>query len=355
MGGRSGEHEVSLVSAWNIWNGLDRKKYEIVLIGIDKKGEWHFGKNKDFWVSPGNIKKTKINPKTEKITAVSKKGKTYLINLKDGKNISQVDVFFPITHGTFGEDGCLQGFFETLGVAYVGPGVLGSAVGMDKDVMKRLLNEAGISNAEGYVLKSRKINRADVEEIITDLGLPLFVKPASLGSSVGISKVHSAKELMKAIKKAFEFDEKVIVEKAIIGREIECAVMGNDKPVVSVPGEIKLKSEFYSYDAKYINDNDALPVPKADLTVNQKRSIRELAMCAYDVLGCEGLARVDFFLTDKDEIYLNEINTLPGFTNISMFPKMFGKSGIEYSKLLDRLIGFAIERKLRQNKLKRNF
>ncbi|HBP00630.1 MAG: D-alanyl-alanine synthetase A [Candidatus Moranbacteria bacterium GW2011_GWE1_49_15] len=355
MGGKSGEHEVSLVSAWNIWNGLDKKKYDIKLVGIDKNGEWRFGKDNDFWINPGDIKKTKISPKSLKITAVNKNEKTYLIDLKDGKNVSQIDVFFLITHGTFGEDGCLQGFFEILGAAYVGPGVLGSAVGMDKDVMKRLLNEAGVPNAEGYTLKSAKINSADIEEIVADLGLPLFVKPANLGSSVGISKAHDKKELVAAIKIAFKYDGKVIVEKAIVGREIECAVMGNRKPIAAAPGEIKLKSEFYSYEAKYISDDAAMPVPVAELTENQKRRIQETAMYVYDTLECEGMARIDFFLTEKDELYVNEINTLPGFTNISMFPKMFEESGVGYSELLDRLIDFAIERKLRQDKLKRSF
>ena len=355
MGGRSAEHEVSLISAWNIWNGLDKKKYDIKFIGIDRGGEWRFGKDRDFWVSPGDIKNTKINPKSPKITAVSKNGKTYLIDLKDGKNIFQVDVFFPITHGTFGEDGCLQGFFEMLGTAYVGPGVLGSAVGMDKDVMKRLLNEAGIPNAEGYVLKGGRINSTDIDEIVADLGLPLFVKPANLGSSVGVSKAHNKKELGAAIRKAFEYDRKIIVEKAIVGREIECAVIGNEKPIVSTPGEIKLNSEFYSYEAKYVSETDAAQVPEAELTQKQRRQIQETAMYAYDALGCEGMARIDLFLTEKEELYVNEINTLPGFTNISMFPKMFEESGVGYSELLDELIDFAIERKLRQDKLKRDF
>jgi len=187
------------------------------------------------------------------------------------------------------------------------------------------------------------------------LGLPLFVKPANLGSSVGVSKAHNKKELGAAIRKAFEYDRKIIVEKAIVGREIECAVIGNEKPIVSTPGEIKLNSEFYSYEAKYVSETDAAQVPEAELTQKQRRQIQETAMYAYDALGCEGMARIDLFLTEKEELYVNEINTLPGFTNISMFPKMFEESGVGYSELLDELIDFAIERKLRQDKLKRDF
>lgn len=354
MGGVSGEHEVSLVSAWNIWSGLDKKKYEVGVVAIDKNGEWYFSKGKNIWINPVNVKNVKINSEVVKTAAVRKDGKAVLIDLKNGKNLFQVDIFFPITHGTFGEDGCLQGLFEMLGAAYVGPGVLGSAVGMDKDFAKRLLSAADVLNAEGYVLKSNRINPSDIDEIAKDLGFPVFVKPASLGSSVGVSKAKDKKQLLSAIKNAFKYDVKVIVEKAINGREIECSVMGNEKPIVSVPGEIKLKSEFYSYDAKYISENDAAPVPRAELSEKQKRKVQETAMYVYDVLGCEGMARVDFFLTEKDELYVNEINTLPGFTSVSMFPKMFAESGIGYTDLLDRLVGYAIERKLKKDKLKRS-
>ena len=352
-GGKSGEHEVSLVSAWNIWNGLDRKKYDIVLVGIDQEGQWRFGKDEKFWMSHGDVKKTKINSKAEKIAAVNKNGKAYLIDLKNGKNIFQVDVFFPITHGTFGEDGCLQGFFEILGAAYVGPGVLASAVGMDKDFAKRLMDKAGIINARGYVLENKKTKPDKINEIIKNIGFPIFVKPANLGSSVGISKVKNKSDLQAAVKKAFQYDNKIILEEAITGREIECSVMGNKKIKISVPGEIKIKSDFYSYEAKYVNENDAVPESKAKLSEKQEKRIKETAGLVYRTLGCEGMARVDFFLTESEKLYVNEINTLPGFTSVSMFPKMFEQSGIRYSKLLDMLIGFAVERKINQDKLKR--
>lgn len=355
MGGRSGEHEVSLVSAWNIFNGLDNKKYEIHLIGIDKDGNWLYGKDESFWVGREKIEETKINSKSKKVAAINKNRKAIIIDISSGEKITDIDIFFPIIHGTFGEDGTLQGYLEMLNCAYVGPGVLSSSVCMDKDVTKRLLNDAGVLNANGYVLKSQKIDSFDIDEIVRDLDFPIFVKPANMGSSVGVSKAKNKKDLMISIKKAFEYDKKVIVEEAIIGREIECSVIGNEKPVVSVPGEIKLSSDFYTYEAKYISEDAAQPIPKAELSQKQKKQIQETAMYVYDTLGCEGMARVDFFLTKKGKLYVNEVNTLPGFTNISMFPKMFEESGIKYSDLLDKIIGFAIERGEKQDKLKRDF
>lgn len=355
FGGKSGEHEVSLVSGRAIYNALDKKKYDIKLIGIDKKGEWRLGNPNNFWIPSKNLKNMRMNLKSPKITAVNKNGKTYLIDLKNGKDISNIDVFFPITHGTFGEDGCLQGFLELLNVAYVGPGVLGSSVGMDKDIMKRIFREANILTCKFAILNKSEKNTKKISEIIKYLKFPIFVKPANLGSSVGISKASNKKDLDKAIKDAFQFDIKLILEECINGREIECSVLGNEKPIASVPGEIRLKHGFYSYDAKYIDEDTAMPVPKADLTKNEIKKVQTMAVKIFKVLGCEGMGRVDFFLTKNGKLYANEINTLPGFTSISMYPKMFEKSGIPYVKLLDKLIQFGIERKNRNDKLKRDF
>jgi D-alanine-D-alanine ligase len=354
FGGKSGEHEVSLTSAFSIYNALDKKKYNIKLIGIDKKGTWHTGSAKELWVNPGKTGQTRLNTKTPEITAVSKKGKIHLINLRSGKNMADIDIFFPITHGTFGEDGCLQGFLELLGAAYVGPGVLGSAVGMDKDVMKKLFRDAGLPIGKFYTLLENEATGKNISKIIKDLKFPIFVKPANLGSSVGVSKAKNRKELAKAIQVAFQYDTKIVLEENLKGREIECSVLGNDKPIASVPGEIKLKSDFYSYNAKYISADAALPVPRANLSPKGAKKVQETAVKVFKVLNCEGMGRVDFFLTKKG-LYVNEINTLPGFTSISMYPKMFAESGIPYPKLLDKLIQFGLERKRRNDKLKRDF
>ncbi len=356
FGGRSGEHEVSLISARSIFDAIDKNKYNVSLIGIDKKGSWHLGEANNFWINPEDQKKVKLNLKNApEITAVNKNEKVYLIDLKNGKNLSQIDVFFPITHGTFGEDGCLQGFLELLGAAYVGPGVLGSAVGMDKDFMKRIFREKGIATADYFALTKGETDKKKISKIIKTLGFPIFVKPANLGSSVGISKAKNGKGLKMAIDLAFQYDTKIILEEAIVGREIECSVLGNEKPIASQPGEIKLSSEFYSYAAKYIDGNASQPIPKAELPKKEMEQIQNLAIAVFKALGCEGMGRVDFFLTKNGKIYANEINTLPGFTAISMYPKMFAESGISYPKLLDKLVQLGLERKERNDKLKRDF
>lgn len=354
FGGKSGEYEVSLVSARSIYDALDRKKYDIKLIGIDKNGNWYLGSDEKIWIGKRGVGKLKLNTKLPVVTAINEKNKVYLIDVKNGKKLAGIDVFFPITHGTFGEDGCLQGFFELLGTAYVGPGVLGSAVGMDKDVMKRLFQENGLLTANFTVLRFG--DKFDLGDIVKKIGWPIFVKPANLGSSVGISKAENLKELEGAVSEAFKFDNKIILEKAIIGREIECSVLGNENPVASVPGEIKLKpGHFYSYKAKYIAEDIASPTPAADLSKHIIKKVQSLAIRVFKILNCEGMARVDFFLTKNGKLYANEINTLPGFTSISMYPKMFEESGIPYPKLLDKLITLAIKRKKRNNRLKRSY
>jgi len=354
FGGRSGEHEVSLVSARSICDALDKKKYDVKLIGIDKNGNWHFSNDEKIWIGKSGVGKLKLNTKLPVVAAINEKNKIYLISVKNGKKLAGVDVFFPITHGTFGEDGCIQGLFELLNAAYVGPGVLGSAVGMDKDIMKRLFLENGLNTAKFEVLRFG--DKFDLGGVVKKISWPIFVKPANLGSSVGISKARNSKELKKVIKEAFRFDNKIILEAAIKGREIECSILGNEKPIASVPGEIKLKpGHFYSYHAKYIAEDIATPTPAADLPKNIIKKIQETAIRVFKVLNCEGMGRVDFFLTPKGKIYVNEINTLPGFTSISMYPKMFEKSGMPYSKLLNKLIALAIERKRRNDKLKRSY
>ncbi len=347
---------MSLVSARSIYDALDKNKYDMKLIGIDKNGSWHLGSGEKIWIGKRGVGKLKLNIKLPVATAVNEKNKIYLISIKNGKKLTDIDVFFPITHGTFGEDGCIQGYFELLSAAYVGPGVLGSAVGMDKDLMKKILRDAGITLAKFYVLRRGDINQKNITLIIKDLKFPIFVKPCNLGSSVGVSKSHNKKELNKAVKTAFQYDNKILLEEHIKGREIECGVLGHDNPIASVPGEIKLKpGHFYSYHAKYINEDIATPMPAAKLTKKEIKFIQETAIKVFKVLNCEGMGRVDFFLTPKEKLYVNEINTLPGFTSISMYPKMFEKSGISYPKLLDKLIALAIKRKKRNDKLKRSY
>jgi D-alanine-D-alanine ligase len=303
FGGKSVEHEISLLSASNVIAALDRKKYTPVLLKIDKRGRWQ---------------------------------------TKPEVFFRKVDVVFPILHGPLGEDGTVQGLLKLAGVPFVGASVLGSAVGMDKDVMKRLLREAGIPVAKFITL--RKGEPCSYREAVKLLDSPLFVKPANTGSSVGISKVKRAKDFKAAVQQAFTYDTKVIIEESIVGREIECAVLGNHKPIASIPGEVIPTHEFYSYEAKYLDEQGARIEVPAKLTQGQVTAVRKLSIEAFQVLECSGLGRVDFFLTERGELYVNEINTIPGFTSISMYPKLFEATGIPYAELIDRLIMLALER-----------
>ena len=356
-GGRSGEHDVSLCSAASVVEALDKNKYKVTAIGIDREGKWYVQD------------KPQIIPHKDfgKVLALKKKGKwlvnhfqqnnqlhLYDLNNKNKKVI--IDVVFPVLHGTFGEDGTLQGLLELAMVPYVGADVVGSSVGMDKDVAKRLLREAGIPVVSSVTINKRQW-KADAQNIIQNvvdkLGLPLFVKPVCTGSSVGVKKVKQKENLAKSVNFAFQFDTRVMIEKAINCREIECAVLGNENPAASVLGEIIPKHEFYSYEAKYIDPNGAALIIPAPVDSNLSEKIRKTAVQGYTALGCSGMARVDFFL-DKDtgEFYLNEINTIPGFTSISMYPKLWEATGIKYSKLLDKLIELAIERHKKKLEIK---
>jgi D-alanine-D-alanine ligase len=355
-GGRSGEHEVSLQSAKSIFEALDKSKYNVYLIGIDKEGHWLLGDPANYLLNAQNPKLIALNKSGgASITPVNKMEKPEIISLDTGKEVGKIDVFFPIIHGTYGEDGSLQGMLEMLNVAYVGAGVTGSAIGMDKDVQKRLLKAAGFDVARFLTIRKSQYNKGQIDKIVQKFSLPVFVKPANLGSSVGISKAHNQKELEAAIADAFKYDTKIMVEEYIKGREIECSVMGNDDPIASVPGEVIPHHEFYSYEAKYIDENGAgLKIP-ADLPKDITKIVQTTAVKAFLALECYGYARVDFFLTAKGKLYLNEINTIPGFTKISMFPKLFGQSGIQYSDLLDKLINLAIEKKKEKDRLARSY
>lgn len=351
FGGKSAEHEVSLQSAKNVYDALDKKKYEPVLIGIDKKGQWHKS-GANFLLNANNPKLIKLNRANNRAVIPADDSKKLITLGTDGQS-APLDVVFPVMHGPLGEDGTMQGLLKLAGIPFVGSGVLGSAVGMDKDVMKRLLSQADIPNAKSFTFNfADKINFKKVKD---KLGLPLFIKPANLGSSIGVSKAKSENEFNKSVKEAFKFDTKIIVEQYIKGREIEVAVLGNDNPVASVAGEIIPHAEFYSYEAKYIDEDGAgLAIP-AKLPKTKLKELQTLAVKAFKILNLEGMARVDFFLTNKGKIYINEVNTIPGFTKISMYPKLWDVSGVPYSKLIDKLIMLAIQRHSRESKLQTGY
>jgi D-alanine-D-alanine ligase len=305
-GGRSGEHEVSVRSAKAVLDGMDPARYEKIEYFIDKDGKW----------SP------------------------HAIGPEPGAH-PEIDVVFPVLHGTFGEDGTIQGLFELADLPYVGAGVLGSSVSMDKEMMKRVCAERMLPIVD-YLTVTRE--KPDLERICEHLPFPMFVKPANLGSSVGISKVHDARELDVAVALAAQYDRKVIVERGIIGRELECAVLGNDQPMASLPCEILPSREFYDYDDKYLLDRAETKLP-ADLSAEKTAELRRLAVECYRAVECAGMGRVDFLLeAGTGKLYINEINTIPGFTSISMYPKMWEASGIGFSELIDKLIELALER-----------
>jgi D-alanine-D-alanine ligase len=305
-GGRSGEHEISIRSAKSIMAGLDRARYDVIEYFIDQAGKW----------SPRPI-------------------------LPEPGAHPEIDVVFPVLHGTFGEDGTVQGLLELAGLPYVGAAVLASSVSMDKEMMKRVCIERGLPVVEYVALTRREI---DPDAICKRFAFPVFVKPANLGSSVGISKVHNCEELEPALRLAAEFDRKIIVERGIEGRELECGVLGNDDPVASLPCEILPSKEFYDYEDKYLLDRAQFRLP-AELTEKQTAELRRLAVACYRAVECEGMARVDFLLESATgKLYINEINTIPGFTSISMYPKMWEQTGMPFSALLDRLIELALER-----------
>ena len=352
FGGRSAEHEVSLQSAKNIIDAIDTNKYEVVLIGIDKKGQWHLNEESRFLLPTTQSELPELPESGENLALVPGKQNEQLVALSGQQRLGSLDVIFPVLHGPFGEDGTVQGLLKLANIAFVGAGVLGSAVGMDKDVMKRLLRDAGIPIARFIVASRYSSKEIGFDYARGQLGLPLFIKPANLGSSVGIQKVKDGEEFERAVGDAFNYDNKILIEECIDGREIECSVLGNDNPIASVPGEILPRHEFYSYEAKYLDENGAVLEIPARLPSEISQRIRQLAIETFSVLCCEGMARVDFFLRNGRDIIVNEINTIPGFTRISMYPKLWEATGISYGELIDKLIELAIERFEREKRLK---
>ncbi len=367
FGGRSGEHEVSLRSAASVLQAIDTGKYDVVPVGISKSGRWLTGTSAERLL--GGESADMVRLATEEPASVERNSPgtdgsdSTGLAFNDPSEALGVDILFPVLHGTYGEDGTMQGLFELAGKAYVGSGVLGSAAGMDKDVMKRLFAAAGLPLVKHITLLRtswREHPKKSIAHIEASLKYPLFTKPANAGSSVGISKVHDTSELAAALDLAASHDRKLIVEQGVGGksgkhgrgkaRELEVAVLGNDRPEASVIGEIVPGKEFYDYEAKYESDS-SMPIIPAKLDKPQAKQIREMAIAAFQACDCSGLARVDFLMEPEGKsgkggkIYLNEINTMPGFTSISMYPKLWEASGLAYPELIDRLIQLAIERR----------
>jgi D-alanine-D-alanine ligase len=347
FGGRSAEHEVSLQSARNVIESLDKNKYEPVLIGIDKEGRWFLNENSIQLLNAGDPKLIRLSEGKKEVALTPNGSASGLISLSDHRPIGNIDVIFPVLHGPYGEDGTIQ-----ANLPCVGAGILGSSVGMDKDVMKRLLRDAGIPIGRFVTINARTRSWFTYAGLAKELSKVLYVKPANLGSSVGISRVQNEDEFIKALDQAFSYDLKVVVEEEIIGREIECAVLGNEEPRASIPGEVIPHAAFYSYEAKYIDDDGAgLEIP-AHLTPDQVTRVQEIAVNTFTTLECLGMARVDVFLTPDDRIVVNEINTIPGFTSISMYPKLWEISGVPYQALVDELIRLAMDEYEKRSRLK---
>lgn len=342
FGGKSTEHAISLRSTRGILSKIDQDKYDLKLIRIDLEGNW--------WLLAGTDPDQ--TDQALPITLIPGKNGARVLNIDTAEVVTDIELAFPVLHGIFGEDGTIQGLFKMVNVAFVGCGVAGSANCMDKDLTKRLLRDAGIGIAP-YICATAQ-QRYSYQEAVNALGSPtLFLKPASLGSSVGVHKVTNEVEYNTGLQDGLEYDIKVIIEPNIVGREIECAVLGNELPKASFPGEIVTQGEtFYDFDSKYVSKEAAkLHIP-AQMTDDQIEQMRKMACDAFTACGCEGLARVDFFLKENGEMIINEINTLPGFTEISMYPKMWEATGIEYSELLDILIELGLERHKREQALK---
>jgi D-alanine-D-alanine ligase len=362
FGGKSAEHEVSLQSARNVYEAIDRDSYDPVLIGIDKSGRWLLGRGSlPAAEDPGPIG---LDESGEQVALPPRsRGVLSLLGSSSGKGaggapavMPKLDVVFPILHGPFGEDGTVQGLLKLADIPFVGTGVLGSATGMDKDVMKRLLRDGGVPIGKFFALRSYEAV-PPYKEAAAALGAPFFVKPANMGSSVGIRKIHQEEEYLPGLDEAFQYDSKVVLEEFIRGRELECSVLGNENPAASVPGEVIVNHEFYSYEAKYLDEKGAVLEIPAKLPPPVEARVRELALKTFSILCCEGLSRVDFFLRGDQpgDVLVNEINTMPGFTRISMYPKLWEASGISYTGLIDRLIRLAIERFEREKRIRTSY
>ena len=355
FGGRSTEHEISLLSAQNVISALDKEKYQPVLIGIDKDGKWYYQDDSLQLLAHTDPKKIGLAQKDKAVIFNQNANEHNVSLISDSAVQPGFDVIFPVLHGTYGEDGAIQGLAKLANIPCVGAGILGSAIGMDKEIMKRLLRDADIPNAPFATVRVSDETWPLYDDLSQQFGSVMFVKPANLGSSVGVSKVDNGTSYTKAIEKALQYDSKVIIEQQIIGRELECAVLGNEEPMASIPGEVVPKDGFYSYESKYIDESGAELLIPADLTKAASDRVRQMAIRTYKILECSGMARVDMFMTENGTLFINEINTIPGFTNISMYPKLWEISGISNSDLIDRLINLAFDQHNKFNRLKLSF
>lgn len=354
FGGRSSEHEVSLMSARSVMDSIDLDKYTIIQIGITHDG---------IWLAGDNALDAMLDTQTNQLTPVTllpdpTHHGLYAIRDEQCLQYANIDVYFPVLHGTYGEDGTLQGLFEMAEVAYVGAGVLGAAVGMDKAVFKDIMIAKNIPVVDGFVVSKNQL-QTDMGKILEDVErfapYPVFTKPANMGSSVGVTKCRSRSDLYEGLIEASRFDRRVLIERGVNAREIEISILGNDHPQASIPGEINPEADFYSYDAKYHDEKSELLVP-APIPIETAEKMRKMALTAYQAIDCAGMARVDFLLDrDSGEFYLNEVNTIPGFTQISMYPKLWEASGLPYPQLIERLIELALERRRERNQIEKRY
>jgi D-alanine-D-alanine ligase len=345
FGGKSPEHEISVRSAKNVIKAIDKDQFQLIYLGIDRKGKWRL-------VDLAEV--DKYIPESGVELAFMPGEKDPIIRMDTQEAIPNIDLMYLILHGPNGEDGTVQGLMRLLDLPFIGPDVLGSSAAMDKAITKSLLQDAGIGVAPGTVVFHTEKDQLNYQEITKKYGSPIFIKPANMGSSVGVHKVKDEASFAKAIQDAFLYDSKVLIESMIQGREVECAVMGNEDPKASTIGEIVTPEE-YSFEAKYVSATAAKVIIPAELTESTREQLREVARKAYLAVGCEVLSRVDMFLTEKGEIYVNEINTLPGFTSISMFPQLWQHEGMSYQDLISQLIQYALDRHERRQGLKMNW
>jgi D-alanine-D-alanine ligase len=359
-GGRSGEHEVSLQSASGIYRALDRTRFEPLLVAIDKQGEWRTGTAATLLLDAGDPARIRLNPEAPTVIPSGRGGRCLLLQHDGVRPATELDAILPIIHGTDGEDGALQGLLRVFDVPFVGADVLGSAVAMDKDVMKRLLTAADLPVTRFAALHDAQAALGRYDALAADFGLPLFVKPAELGSSVGVSRVDSRAAYERAVTQAFRYGEKILVEQAVPGREVEVSVLGSRHskrypPAASRVGEIRPRDGFYSYRAKYLDPDGAALIVPAELPPGVEARVQALALRVFETLECDGMARVDCFVREGGGVVVNELNTLPGFTPISMYPKLWEASGLPYADLLTRLVELGLERHERRRALRRDY
>lgn len=345
FGGQSSEHEVSIRSAKNVVAAIDNEKYQVVPVYISKAGRF-FECSSEILSSVAGMEDIGLSifqdEKKEIVFVMGGKGKCFYVNGSERE--LTVDFAFPVLHGAFGEDGSIQGLFRMAGIPFAGPGIVGSAVGMDKDVAKRLLKNDGFLVADCVVWRKCDREKLVFSDIQKKLGIPMFVKPANAGSSVGVSRAKTEEEFFKAVDEAFAYDVKILIEEAVVGREIECAVLGNEYPEASILGEVTPTHDFYSYDAKYVDSNGAILKIPADLPESVSDNVRKQSVDVFKRLECFGMTRVDFFVTKDFKVYVNEVNTIPGFTSISMYPKLWEASGISYGELIERIIELGMQK-----------